>query len=309
MKKTLFSKMSAFAMLAALAVSFASCERPGGGGGNSDKPDKPTKNIEVKVSDVTESSAVISYIPSDNEMMYIGMYISAEDYTNDDDLIASNLEYFQQVAQYYQMDLADVIEESSLTGTKEGLNMNGLSPSTKYYAFAYGIDLEGNATTKVFKAEVATKAITMQNITFTIETAELTDTLADIRIKPSNNDAYYYFDIYPKAEYTSASDVMDLLVAFYAQYGYSRGDLFQIASHGEDGYKYGGLDPNTEYIAFAVGVNEGFFPNSAETTITFKTLPSASAAPAYAPVAPAFYKKVNVTNNNEPVGKSRMFVK
>ncbi|MGM9806275.1 MAG: hypothetical protein ACI3Z7_07610 [Candidatus Aphodosoma sp.] len=297
MKKTLLSKMSAVIMSAALAVSFVSC----GGNGGDPKPPTPEKpTIKIEVSNITDCSAEVSFTPSDNEMMYIAQYMPVSAFTSAEEIIADQKEYMEMVASQYQMDLADVIEQLTMTGAQENIPMGGLDPETKYYVFAFGIDLEGNALTDFVKAEVATKKLVRQDVTFTID-ATATDTIIDVTVTPSDPNALYYFDIAPKANFTDVPTCIESLLAFYAQMGYSASDVCEgLASKGTDGYKFDGVEPNTTYVVFAVGINTAFIPNSDAATKEITTAASASAS-VYAPALPAYRSlrtdKVDVNAN------------
>ena len=95
--KKIFSILAA----AVIALSFASCE----------KSDLGAKYFKIKVTDITDSSAVVSITPTDTAMIYgIGMYYTSaiKEYTLDT-IVAYAAEEFQYYVDNYGVSLEDLV--------------------------------------------------------------------------------------------------------------------------------------------------------------------------------------------------------
>lgn len=111
---------------------------------------------------------------------------------------------------------------------------------------------------------------------FSIYYASLTHNSVAITVEPADATATYYFDIRPKTavdEFASidefAKTIIAELQALAAQYGLTLADLL---STGMDGYNFKGLNPETDYYAFAFGVSADGALTSKVVLKPFKTL-------------------------------------
>lgn len=105
---------------------------------------------------------------------------------------------------------------------------------------------------------------------YTIVVDNVTATGADITVTPSGTDTYYW-DVIDKASYDMLVSgqaaaygyndlcdyikyILDYYVSYYAQYGYDA-TYADFLYDAEDSYTYTSLDPETEYVVFAVAVD------------------------------------------------------
>jgi hypothetical protein len=110
------------------------------------------------------------------------------------------------------------------------------------------------------------------NVTFNIEITDITSAGATVTVTPSDNNAYYYFDVVSTAwlaEYKmTVEDYAEDDMRYYPEYEYT---FDEIASQGKDSYKYITLTPETEYIAYAYTFSKDWKVTSAVATKKFTT--------------------------------------
>lgn len=116
---------------------------------------------------------------------------------------------------------------------------------------------------------------------FTIDVTDVTATSATITVTPADPTLTYYFDLLTPDVFDTYSEEeivadykaeFDDLIDSYAAYGYTF-TYADVLSEGIDSYTYSGnLDPNTEYVAFAVGIDPATFTaTTAFDTVHFTT--------------------------------------
>ena len=134
---------------------------------------------------------------------------------------------------------------------------NFLNPETAYTVFAFGYDF--GVTTGLFKAEFKTvKASDPADLKFTFSYSDVTSSSFKMNVTPDPLDATYFYDIVP-AEFT-AEDVKTAIEDLYNeqlnnQEVKDKAEFFSnLATMGAVSQEYVGLNPDTEYIGFAVGV-------------------------------------------------------
>lgn len=206
MKKVL----SLFAIMAVLAMGFASCDT------------QDSKDFKFTVSNVTESKADLLVEPADTTAMYyLNVYESEDVVTLSDDSIASiiNLEfeyYLQLLAmQGYEMTLEELLPILLYTGKIED-QITGLTPATDYTIIAAKMDAQGNVLGKIAKKNFTTLEAVMGQLTFTFE-----NTGASVIVTPSNDYEpwdYYLLTAEEYAQYYN-SDKNVAAADAYAYYG------------------------------------------------------------------------------------------
>ena len=159
------------------------------------------------------------------------------------------------------------------------------SPGEEYVAYAFPINEQGDVI-----AEGATYAFTTlsegedtpeaSDMTFDIQVTDLTSRGFTYTITPSRDDVYYYCGLFVKSE--MEQDWGDFIATFV-------GSIIedQAANHGlsvaevverfgilgvVDSSEVSGLDPNTEYVLYAVPVSSEGKALSKGTTYPFATL-------------------------------------
>lgn len=202
--------LSLFAIMAVLAMGFASCEGP------------DSKDFKITVSNVTESKADLLVEPADTTAMYyLNVYKSEDVVALSDDSIASiidaefnyYLEFFAMMG--YEITLEELLPELLFTGKLED-QITGLTPATDYTVIAAKIDAQGNVLGKMARKNFTTLEAVMGQLTFTFE-----NTGVSVIVTPSNDYEPWDYYLLPTADYQEYynSDKKAAAEDSYAYYG------------------------------------------------------------------------------------------
>lgn len=238
-----------------------------------------TAPAEITVSDITLHSAKITVNPDASLGKYTIGTIKADDfyqYASESEFFAAELEKMKADADEYWMTLEEYLDfilyqstEGEQTFTREELE-----PGTAYYAFAYGLDTKGNVTSMLVKEPFETKPLL--DVDFGMSVENLTAKTGGVSTNPDNAELYYYLGYVSKDEYINSfhSDDTQLLNSALGQVKASlaMGGVFESIAHkGKSAVNFGGLVPNTEYMAIAFGM-EKVGSNSAAANTTLSKL-------------------------------------
>lgn len=120
--------------------------------------------------------------------------------------------------------------------------------------------------------------------TFEITLGEPTPTGVNMKVVPSDNDAVYYYDVLSKQilDQHHSGDLAvymkNMMAEAVKNYGSVEEALKKLGSQGESNYAFEGLDPNTDYLAFAAGLDAAGEVNTKIESKTFKTKELAAGA-------------------------------
>lgn len=120
--------------------------------------------IDVKVSDITATTASVTYTPSDENIHYLlscekASYV--EQFDTDEELVAADMEYFEGAygSSYgnYGFDSYESLFLNGLcaTGTYKW-DLDDMDPETRYVAYTFAVDENLNVVSDVFKKEFTT---------------------------------------------------------------------------------------------------------------------------------------------------------
>ena len=120
-----------------------------------------------------------------------------------------------------------------------------------------------------------------QDLTFEFEVTDITSSTAVLNVYPSDKEAPYYFDNISLEEFETfeGMELCDWLVEMYAEMGAEEGlsleeTLEIICSVGDDSWAPGQMDPDTEYVVFAFGLNyDGTYTTDLQYEV-YRTLPA-----------------------------------
>lgn len=152
MKLKIYLRML-LAAVAALFVATAcsdSDDDPGKGG-----PDKPTEPLtfKINVTDIEKDQAKLSVTPSDPTAIYYYNAVKKSIYDglgSDKAFLDDDLAFLQSEAAKQQMTLSAYLQAKSGRGTAT-YTLTGLEKTTEYYAYVYGIKLDGTVTSDLVK--------------------------------------------------------------------------------------------------------------------------------------------------------------
>lgn len=247
MKKILFAA-------AVFALAITSCRKD-----NIETPgDKLTVTIEV--TEVTSESAKAVFEPS-SSAPYLCGYVSSSELSESD--VKHYLDSkISQIMDEAGMDRAEAVASLSVSGTSES-ELTGLLPETSYVCYAVGVDASGLYTTGVFSEEFTTEEADdpAANLSFELDLTAVTATTVSISVVPSDNTLPYYYDIMTKDDYEKydgdvAAYLTDVLESVANSYGVTVPVLVSgIQEVGPSSDQLRNLDPDSEYVAYAVGLS------------------------------------------------------
>ncbi|MBO5942618.1 MAG: hypothetical protein J6Q63_04950, partial [Bacteroidales bacterium] len=235
----------------------------------------------LEVSDITATSCHFSVVPKDDQMSYVVMLVPKADFDSYEDEYKyqdDDLEWFTQKAIEEGKDLAQWLEGFLKKGPFEA-DEEGLMPGESYYLYAYGLDYEGYFTTGVTKKEFATPEIQQTDLSFEIDVTDIGLTKATVKVQASDDKAVFFMNVFSKEQYeqwgggeVAFSNHAQALVDYYVTMGRTPEEMVtNLGSVGRGELVFDDLTDDTEYIAYAVGIDENFFVNSKATVVNFRT--------------------------------------
>ncbi|MBR5140857.1 MAG: hypothetical protein IKW55_00045, partial [Bacteroidales bacterium] len=256
-----------------------SCDKP--------QPVEPEKNPEeqydfkLEVTDVTSTSCRFSVVPADDKMSYVVMLVEKSEYDSFEDEYKyqdDDLRWFEQRAMDEGKDLSDWLEGFLHKGRFED-EEEGLMPGVSYYLYAYGLDYEGYFTTGVTKYEFTTPGIEQNELGFKIEVTDIGLTKATVSVTADKENAVFFMNVFSMDQYqqwggdeTAFATHALALVDYYVAMGRTTEEMVaNLGSVGSESLVFDDLLDDTEYIAYAVGIDDNFYVNSKATVVTFRT--------------------------------------
>lgn len=258
------------------ALAIVSCK-----GQEPDVPYEPAADFLLEVSDVTSTSCHFSVKPSDKDMSYVVMLVEKSEFDAFEDEYAyqdNDLEWFNTKALEEGKSLKEWLEGFLHIGDFEA-DEAGLMPEAEYYLYAYGLDYEGYFTTGVTKVGFSTPTIVRKEMSFEIDVTDIGLTQARVSVKASDKDGMFFMNVFSMQQYqewggdqTAFANHAAALVDYYATMGRTLEEIVtNLSSVGEDAMVFDGLTADTEYMAYAVGIDENFFLNTSPAIVKFTT--------------------------------------
>ena len=246
-----------------------------------DVPYEPAADFMLEVSDVTSTSCHFSVKPSDKDMSYVVMLVEKSEFDAFENEYAyqdNDLEWFNTKALEEGKSLKEWLEGFLHKGDFEA-DEAGLMPEGEYYLYAYGLDYEGYFTTGVTKVGFSTPTIVRKEMSFEIDVTDIGLTQARVSVKASDKDGMFFMNVFSMQQYqewggdqTAFANHAAALVDYYATMGRTLEEIVtNLSSVGEDAMVFDGLTADTEYMAYAVGIDENFFLNTSPAIVKFTT--------------------------------------
>lgn len=159
------------------------------------------KAIELIVKDSDATTITIDILTADPKLTWVPMVTYKEYWgqLSEQELYESDLEYFNFLAGNADMSLSDFLAQLVGTGSEGDIRITQLQPSTEYVVYVYGISLEGERTTEIVSAEVATEEPWAGDITFDFEVKE-NDFVLEYIVTPSHTGVDYYTGVATEEE-------------------------------------------------------------------------------------------------------------
>ena len=206
-------------------------------------PEGLTFTIEDEV--ITSTSISFTFVPSDQTADYSYILTDTETVEPYED----NLEEIVYALIGYSGG-ADI-----LRGTESIIFETNIRPGQQYSLMLFGYDGQ-EITSDVFRHDVETpEGEINENITFEMYANVLDSYSIFVEIYPSDNQAYYFFNLITVEEYEYyKEDLAQYIRDVCAEVGISIDTYMKhFASIGPEYDTFDHLTPNTEYILFAVG--------------------------------------------------------
>lgn len=230
----------------------------------------------ITVSNITTTSATIDVVPSNNQTYYyfdVVQKIYFEEYATPTEFAYSRIEQRKEYAESQGVALAEVL----ILGA-DNYECNWLTGDEEYYAYAFGITLDGELCTDVevkpFKTLPYSDAPSEN--TFNIKVSDITARDAMVEVIPSNSDSYYFY-VVEKAEYDKYKSESAFAESIAAAVVALHSSLTLELSSGVDSKVFTTLlKPDTDYYAYAFGMSGNGAPTTGVTKVPFKTLEATS---------------------------------
>ena len=159
----------------------------------------------------------------------------------------------------------NIIEELCHQGTQT-INYETLKANTSYIFYVFAVDPETAFTaTEIVTETVSTLNVNESGMTITISVKNIYPTTADVYWTASDENGKFARSVFTKADFNAlgADDTAKLATIMANNYGF-------YEAVGYTDMNLTGLQPNTEYVAFAYGL-DGSTPNTRIFTTEFKT--------------------------------------
>ncbi len=247
-------------------------------------PDPGTEGkhvLQIVLSELEATSVTATVTSDDPELTYCTGPMTEAEYAACGGDVARHVATIIRKAQDADpsVPLAEVVARLQRTGTTQQ-TYSGLTPETKYYVTAIGLDDGGACTTEaVVQAFTTSPATPVPEGRFAIEVSTIAQTEATVAVTPEDDTLPYYFDIITSEDYRECkgdlSVIMAELIAFIREQNPDR-SIEAIAavlqSRGPASDRIGNLPPSTDFYAFAIGLGDDGACLTTAAVTPFRTL-------------------------------------
>lgn len=153
----------------------------------------------VKVSNVSSSNASVTFTPKDKKMTYYYFVVSEASrqlmISQYGSIQEADKAYWKYQAEQFNYDLESYLPYLVSVGDKtidvKEFLQKPLSPSTKYYAYCYGVrETDATFTTDVYETEFTTPEATGSDNRITASVTKTYSNGCDVEIRTTNSDKY-----------------------------------------------------------------------------------------------------------------------
>lgn len=218
-------------------------------------PSESMLKVEIKSTGMCEVSAVIT--PENQELMYYPDIIDENTYNeyggNKDAIRQYFVETLENTAEHYGLTIEEVVQELWICGKTEK-KFTHLNPESNYYCYAVVLESNGNVLDLAYEKAVTTERI-MTDLELVYEVSNITSISFEVKIKPSDQEHKYFFEVWPKNQfdrYSSDEEVMQVVLDKYGK------DIDQILYQGEIEGPVNNLPSNSDYVLIGFGYNGSY---------------------------------------------------
>lgn len=236
--------------------------------------------FDIRMELITQTSAKYSVIPGDKEQTYLSMLVEKDyfdSYASDEEYFQDDLAYIRAMAESFGVSVQEYLSNTLNRGDLLVKNMTGLLPGTAYYVYAYGLTVDGERTTDIYKVEFETVAVPKIDVTFTVD-ATVNGPLCDLHVEPSDPNQRYVIGMYVADQVQDGEDacrqyqqyLSDMIVIYEAMGMTAEETVAGLSVVGTTDRTYE-LEENTGYLVFAASCTDDGLINSAPVSTTFRT--------------------------------------
>ncbi len=224
-----------------------------------DRPQPTT--FALTLGEPTETSVSVEVAPSNDTAPYhFGVVSKWELKVHHEDDIEVYVQNVVAEAVKECGSVQDALERLTTRG-KQSREFTDLAPETQYLAYAVGLDPDGKANTKIEAKDFATAGPSIDEVTFQITLGQPAPTSIRMEVVPSDNSARYHFDVLAKAVLKEHHEddlnvyMRNMIQEAVKNFGSVDEALKRLTDYGPQNYEFTGLSSETEYWAFAVGLD------------------------------------------------------
>ena len=221
--------------------------------------DKSDATFEVSVSGIGYHEATVSVVPSSASVTYFVNIMSEEQLAAFGEGAEAYVNHLVALRDYYlgmNATTEQMIANLCFAGEKS-LTVNDLTPGTKHYAYAIGVDGDFLPNTEAFIVEFETTSANSSDLSFEVEITGVDYDHVEGFVTPSNNDERYVCSIQTAESLTwYASDEEFMQVLLDDLEWWYGGVETALHTGVTDLSAYGGLYPETEYVVVCFGYDE-----------------------------------------------------
>lgn len=236
--------------------------------------------FDIRMELITQTSAKYSVIPGDKEQTYLSMLVEKDyfdSYASDEEYFQDDLAYIRAMAESFGVSVQEYLSNTLNRGDLLVKNMTGLLPGMAYYVYAYGLTVDGERTTDIYKVEFETVAVPKIDVTFTVD-ATVNGPLCDLHIVPSDPNQRYVIGMYVADQVQDGEDacrqyqqyLSDMIVIYEAMGMTAEETVAGLSVVGTIDRTYE-LEENTGYLVFAASCTDDGLINSDPVSTTFRT--------------------------------------
>lgn len=240
-------------------------------------------DLAITTYGLVENRIYYNVTPFDKDMTYIVLGCEKSrvaDFTTDEQWYEADKEYFELLMQYYGMPLEEVLALLIRTGNMRDEAFYNLTPDLDYCIYAYGMTPEGEPTTPIVKEYYKTPELVMIDPTFEF-IPDINGYKVNMEVRPDDEKMYYWFDVLPLSAMPDPKELSERIQATLDEmilkwetntWVSTEAAVDTLTEHGVF-KKMFVLEPEKDYVAFAVSVSPVGLVNSEVKTFEFKTDP------------------------------------
>lgn len=225
----------------------------------------PEGDFGIDIRATTTSGITVRVVPADEETTYLVRAADRAQFeaVGAEEWVSGDIAYLMEEAFMAGLGVAEYVKRIGHRGAST-VEVTGLTPDSEYSLYVFGLSVSDTPEllTEVVTEVFSTKAVEKIDCSFDLQLA-VDGTNVRMSVVPSSDDFYYFSDLVSPDEllYYEGETIGDRLTAYVTEVmlyflnslNYQIDDIACRGAHTED---YKGFDPYTDYVAFAVAVDE-----------------------------------------------------